>query len=78
VQTELQNVVDVRALNPLTFWHKHKGNWPKLQRLTKAVPAIPASSADSERLFLKSGVLITPRRNRMTADTAEELVLLPQ
>jgi len=47
-------------------------------RLAEVVLPIPATSGDVERVFSRSGIICTPRRNRLKPDTIKKLVFLHQ
>ena len=59
--------------NPLLWWTLNKHNFPNLWRLAKIYPAIPATSASSERAFSVAGNIITLQRCRLAATTVEDL-----
>jgi len=50
--------------------------YPLLKSLFESLFGIPASSAQVERVFSKSGLLMQPHRARMSDDTLEILVFL--
>ncbi|KAK3913072.1 Transposable element Hobo transposase, partial [Frankliniella fusca] len=55
--------------DPLQWWREHGcKKYPKLWRIARRHLAIMASSAPSERVWSKTGLVITPRRSRIGAD----------
>ena len=82
VQLELSHfkcepVVDT-ATDPLQWWRERSHMYPFLAAVARDVLAIPATSADAERLFSKTGLVDTAKRNRLTGDTVTLLVWLRQ
>ena len=51
-----------KNVNILEWWKTHEGVFPLLASLAKTIPAIPASSAKSERVFSTGGNIVTPKR----------------
>ena len=62
--------------DPLPWWKLHARNFPLLARVARRVLAIPASSAQSERLFSVAGQTVTKKRNSLASDNVELLVFL--
>ena len=60
----------------LQYWRKRESLYPTLAKMAKDVLACPASSAPSERQFSLSGNTQTKKRNRISAQTLETMVLL--
>lgn len=52
-----------REEDPLAWWDKHGGLFPKLQEQAKKFLCAPATSVPSERLFSKAGELVSQRRS---------------
>ena len=77
---ELVNYVDEGYLfpksDPLEWWRSHERKFPLLAKLARWILSIPASSAPSERVFSTVNEVIDKRRNRMHAETAEQVVFL--
>ncbi|KAH0405435.1 hypothetical protein KCU89_g55, partial [Aureobasidium melanogenum] len=63
-------------LNVLAWWKAHQATYPVLSQMAFDVLAIPAMSAEVERLFSSAGLVITKRRARTLPDLAEEAQLL--
>jgi len=59
--------------NPLAWWKIRELKYPIISKIAKVYLAIPASSADSERLFSTAGIILTHRRNRLGFARAEAL-----
>ena len=53
-----------------------KNNFPYLHRLALRVLCVPATSAPAERIFSKSGLLMTPHRSRLSIDTLSRLTFV--
>ncbi|CAN0449044.1 unnamed protein product, partial [Laminaria digitata] len=51
--------------NPLLWWETTGKSLPLLRDLATRVLCVPASSASSERLFSKAGLVSTNLRNRL-------------
>jgi hypothetical protein len=45
--------------NPLTFWYEHRFAYPILSRLARSIYSIPATTANVERQFTVSGMMIS-------------------
>ena len=52
-----------RNCYPLSFWKVKKSNFPELYKLHAKYLCIPATSVPYERVFSKSGLIISDRRN---------------
>ena len=63
-------------LDPLEWWRVKSADFPHLAILARRVLAIPATQAESERLFSCAGNIVTKTRNRLAPSTVEQLVLL--
>lgn len=62
--------------NPLVWWRKNSSRFPTLAFLAKRYLCIPASSAPSERVFSKVGIVLGKRRGRLAVERTEQLVFL--
>ena len=58
------------------WWRVKSADFPHLAILARRVLAIPATQAESERLFSCAGNIVTKTRNRLAPSTVELLVLL--
>ncbi|CAM9856578.1 unnamed protein product [Ectocarpus sp. 12 AP-2014] len=63
-------------LDPLGWWRMKSADFPHLAILARRVLAIPATQAESERLFSCAGNIVTKNRNKLAPSTVELLVLL--
>ena len=63
-------------LDPLDWWRVRRTDFPHLANLARRVLAIPATQAESERLFSCAGNIVTKNRNKLAPPTVELLVLL--
>ena len=62
--------------NPLKWWKEHNAVYPLLFAVAKKYLCFPATSTPSERLFSRSGEIVTPFRASLKPDTVQELVFL--
>lgn len=60
----------------LAWWKAHQATYPVLSQMAFNVLAVPAMSAEVERLFSSAGLVITERRARTLPDLAENNQLL--
>ncbi len=60
----------------LLFWKKQQQTYPNLAQVARTIFGWPVSSAAMERDFGTSGMVITPRRNRLLAAFAEMTMFL--
>ena len=58
------------------WWIQNKLHYPQLHIMALDLLGIPAMSADIERVFSSSGLLITDRRNRLKEDIIEAVECL--
>lgn len=65
-----------RLGGPLGWWRQNEMLYPHIARLARKYLAVQASSAASERLFSQAGLVVTAKRNRMTGDTAADIIFL--
>ena len=54
------------------WWRRQKGPYPTLSRFAFDMLAIPAMSAECERVFSSTKLLLTEKRSRMKEDIIEE------
>lgn len=67
-----------RGQDPITWWRNHEQTFPLLSKLGRKYLAIVASSVPAERIFLKTGELISQRRSRMKGKIANRILFLNQ
>lgn len=65
-----------RNVDIMDWWHKNEASFPKLALMARELLAIGASSAASERLFSKAGLVIRKCRNQLSDIHAEMLLCL--
>ena len=68
-------VIDIKA-DPITWWQHNKHHYPMMFTLATRLLSCPASSIESERVFSIGTQIYTPKRNRIGAKTAEQLMYL--
>lgn len=61
--------------DPLSWW-KTNGSTLPLSEFARRYLCIAASSCASERVFSTSGIIVSPRRSRLTQDNIDMLVFL--
>ena len=75
--TRFDNVGGKRVYNdPLKWWRSKQRDFPLLAALARRVLALPASQAQSERMFSTAGKIVTPVRNQLASENVELLVYL--
>ena len=62
--------------NPLIWWKEHAIDYKYLAPFARAILAIPASSAPSERVFSIAGLTLTSNRGRLDSGVVEDIVFL--
>lgn len=62
--------------SPLDWWKLHGSRYPGLQSLAAKYLGIPATSVPSERIFSKSGEIVSRRRASLKPSTVDMLVFL--
>jgi len=83
LKIEIEKYLDLpRLANPkvdvLGWWKAQKCTFPLLAECARKYHCIPASSAPSERLFSKSGNLITQNRNSLNPKNVHMLLYLQE
>lgn len=58
------------------WWHKNKFVFPCLHKLAMQHLIVPATSADSERVFSTTGNVLSARRSRLTGIHANMIIFL--
>lgn len=76
VEKYLQMPLLPRASDPLKWWKENKHIFPSLYKIMETRLCIPATSVPCERIFSKTGQIITDRRNRISAAKTSKLVFL--
>ncbi|KAF7643610.1 hypothetical protein LDENG_00236570 [Lucifuga dentata] len=62
--------------DPLFWWKDHEKSLPILASFAKRYMCTAASSCASERVFSTSGIIVSPRRMRLTEEHVDSLVFL--
>lgn len=65
-----------RSSNPLIWWQSRGVVYPRLCEVMKRRLCIVATSVPSERIFSKTGQIISERRNRLSSSKVSQLVFL--
>lgn len=65
-----------RKDDPLKWWQSRQLIYPHLAIIAKRILAIPASSVSSERIFYKTGLILSERRNRIKPKNLKKIVFL--
>lgn len=65
-----------RDKDPLAWWEDKKTVYPKLFQIVQKRLCVPASSAPCERVFSKTGQLLTERRNRLKSKNVSQIIFL--
>ena len=63
-------------INPRIWWIQHQDDFPKLSQMALDIFSVPAMSAEVERVFSSTGLMITDRRNRLKEDIIEAVECL--
>lgn len=61
---------------PIQWWRNHRFTYPNLARLHKQYGNIMATSVPCERVFSKTGLIISDRRTRLTSHKVSQLTFL--
>jgi len=62
--------------NPLTFLYGHRFAYPTLSQLACFICSIPANTANVERQFTPSGMMISSRRTRLNPEQINNAMFL--
>lgn len=62
--------------DPLKWWRVHREQYPLLVAVAMKYLCVPATSTVSERLFSRSGRIVTPSRSSLKPDKIEMLIFL--
>ena len=71
---ELEHFISATIIdidNPRLWWIQHQSDYPFLSIMALNLLAIPAMSAEVERVFSSTGLMLTDRRNRLKEDIIE-------
>ncbi len=59
--------------NPLTFWYEHRFVYLTLSQLARSICSIPVITANVERQFSASGMMISSKRTRLNLEQMNPL-----
>ncbi|XP_069600377.1 zinc finger BED domain-containing protein 4-like [Ranitomeya imitator] len=76
VRSYLEEPLIQRTLDPLSWWKSRALFYPRLIKVMEGRLCIVATSVPSERIFSKTGQIITERRNRISPSKLRHLVFL--
>ncbi|XP_077097966.1 E3 SUMO-protein ligase ZBED1-like [Siphateles boraxobius] len=76
VQRYMTDPPVARSEDPLAYWRNHQNVYPHLFNLAKKPLCSPASSVPCERVFSKSGEVVSKKRNRLSPKTVEKIMYL--
>nr|CAI5817744.1 unnamed protein product [Callosobruchus analis] len=76
VQLYLEQELLERDGDPLKWWRDHSSNYPNLSKVVIEKFGTVATSVPCERVFSKSGQLISERRSRISSSKVEKLMFL--
>ncbi|XP_047236072.1 zinc finger BED domain-containing protein 4-like isoform X2 [Girardinichthys multiradiatus] len=76
VRSYLEEPLFQRIADPLSWWATKSSVYPRLTRVMARRLCIVATSVPSERIFSKTGQIITDRRNRISTSKLRQLVFL--
>ena len=62
--------------NPLAHWRDNEAQHVHLSPVARAILAMPASSAPSERVFSTAGLVLRSNRGRLDPEIVEDVVFL--
>uniref|UniRef100_A0A3Q3FCW9 BED-type domain-containing protein n=1 Tax=Labrus bergylta TaxID=56723 RepID=A0A3Q3FCW9_9LABR len=65
-----------RSSNPLTWWQSRRVVYPRLCEFMKRRLCIVATSVPSERVFSKTGQIVSERRSRLSSSKVRQLVFI--
>ena len=79
IQGYLQRTVDAEAdwrqVDPLAWWRAAAPELPCLAGFARRYLAVPAATAESERVFSLAGAVVSPTRARLSPSRVNELVV---
>lgn len=74
---EMDEFLSLRTLgsirDPRSWWLQHQTDYPTLSKMALDILAIPAMSAEVERVFSSASLTITDRRNRLGEEVIEAI-----
>lgn len=76
VRSYLEEPIIQRAEDPLSWWQAKASVFPRLVKVMEGRLCIVATSVPSERIFSKTGQIISERRNRISPSKLRHLIFL--
>lgn len=77
---EVNRYLDERVIrmkeDPLQWWYLNKNIYPILAKVVKKNFCMVATSVPCERIFSKTGLIITDRRTRLKTQKVQQLIFL--
>lgn len=64
------------SCNLIQYWQHHRDVLSPLSDVALKYATIPATSVPSERIFSKTGQIMSERRNRLLPDNLDKLIFL--
>ena len=71
-----EHEVEYEYNDPLVWWKEHEKQFPNIAILAKALLAIPATSASSERVFSVAGLTVSKNRARLSSSIFASMVYM--
>lgn len=71
----LKHRVTAQQSNITDWWNEHREQYPKLFLLFAKISSIPASSASSERVFSKAGLVVSDRRSTILPANVNNIII---
>ncbi|XP_030760542.1 zinc finger BED domain-containing protein 1-like [Sitophilus oryzae] len=78
IQRYLEEPLLSRSVNPLEWWKINTYNYPYLSELVTVKFGTVATSVPCERMFSKSGQIISDRRNRISSNKVKQIMFVNQ
>lgn len=76
VQRYVEEELLERDKDPLQWWKQYSYNFPYLSKVVQEKFGVVATSVPCERVFSKSGQLISERRSRLSSDKVKKIMFL--
>ncbi|KAG5862614.1 hypothetical protein JTB14_006426 [Gonioctena quinquepunctata] len=76
VQRYLEEPPIPRKENPLIWWTNNSHNFPNLSSIVREKCIVVATSVPCERLFSKSGLILSDRRNRLSSEKIKQILFI--
>lgn len=76
LQRYLEEPILPRHCDPLIWWKSHAYNYPYLSKVVQEKFGTVATSVACERVFSKTGELLSLRRNRLTSEKVKQIMFI--